>query len=299
MTLIQRARRGRFAAICLGGVAFASCSAGTHAADLGATASAPVADSSVSADVDSNSHRYFRVDASFARNGVSGFSQADLEANGGEFISDSLGTQGSIGLGAGYRFNSWLRFDVTGEYRIPASVKATDNLTAEVLTTGDLLQANTDYRGRLSSLTGLVNLYVDLPIGGRITPYIGAGIGASRNEVSNLFASGYATLTDPTTGQVASHTSFATAGSKANWELAWALMAGFSVDISDDVKLDAGYRYLDLGSSESAMSDLIRCVCGAIGQPLVAEDLHAHEFRIGLRFELGRPTEPARYAPLK
>ncbi len=302
MTLIQRARRGRLAAICLGGIAFASafanCSAGAYAADLGATESPPVAESSVSAGVDSDSHRYFRIDASFARNGFSGFSQADVEANGGEFIADSLGTQGSVGIGAGYRFNSWLRFDVTGEYRIPATIKATDNLTAEVVTTGDLLQANTEYKGRLSSLTGLVNLYVDLPVGGRITPYIGAGIGISRNEISDLSATGYATLTDPA-GQVTSHSSFATAGSKPNWELAWALMAGLTFDISDSLKLDAGYRYLDLGSSESAMSDLIKCVCGTIGQPLVAEDWHAHEFRIGLRLELDRPAEPARYAPLK
>jgi len=62
-------------------------------------------------------------------------------------------------------------------------------------------------------------------------------------------------------------------------------MAGLSVSVDPQAKLDLGYRYLDLGSDVSASTGLIECVCGVVGSPLEANDLSVHELRIGLRWE--------------
>jgi opacity protein-like surface antigen len=241
--------------------------------------------------------RYVRVDASFANYGGYSFYQADVVANGGSFLEEDIGTKGVVGAGIGWKLSPWLRADLTGEYRLPASIHAYDNLTG-TLTTGEHLQANTHYSGDLSAFVGLANVYADLGHWGRITPYVGAGAGFARVEISHLTTASYGTLDDPSSGAHFSDSSTASSKNNSEWNFAWALMAGLSVDLNPEAILDIGYRYIDFGGGTAAASDLIVCPCGAVGQPLEIADLTAHEFRVGLRFPLGgRDSEPAQ--PLK
>ena len=242
---------------------------------------------------------YLRVDIAAARSEFSEFSQADLTQNGGYFETASIGTQPVFTLGLGRTLNPWLRLDVTGEYRSGSHINAHDNLTAEVIAIGDVLQANTHYTGYYSSAVGLANVYLDLGSWRGFTPYVGAGIGAARNEISDLRASTTGSLTDAISGAVVTQSTTATSRNHSQWDLAWAIMAGFSFDLSDSLKLDVGYRYIDLGGSVSASSDPLDCVCGTIGQPLQIHDLTANEFRIGLRIPLGGSTSYDRLPPLK
>jgi opacity protein-like surface antigen len=96
-----------------------------------------------------------------------------------------------------------------------------------------------------------------------------------------------ATFTETATGAQTTAVSNGLSSSKSQTNLAWALMAGTSYDLSQAAKLDLGYRYLNLGSGIAASSDLLNCTCGTVGAPLKMSDLHAHEFRVGVRWALG------------
>jgi opacity protein-like surface antigen len=63
-----------------------------------------------------------------------------------------------FGLGIGYQYNDWLRFDLTGEYRGKASFHALDRFN-----TGGVPATNTnDYTATKSEWLFLANAYVDL-----------------------------------------------------------------------------------------------------------------------------------------
>jgi opacity protein-like surface antigen len=242
---------------------------------------------------------YLRADISAARPDFSGFSQGDLTQNGGYFESESTGTQPVFALGIGRKLSQYLRIDLTGEYRSASHLNAYDNLTAQIISTGDILQANTRYAGLLSSTVGLANAYVDLGTWRGFTPYIGGGIGFARNEISDLHTSTVGSLTDAGTRAVITQYTSSTASDNSQWNFAWALMAGASVAINDRLILDVGYRYIDLGSGSSASSGALICNCGTIGQPLKIHDLTANEFRVGIRLPLGEPPATERPPPLK
>jgi opacity protein-like surface antigen len=285
MTMLARHFGAALFALCF---AIANSVSPSQAADLGAQGTGSSYEHAYSQPL---SDRYVRVDAGLGWFDDVSFSQADVYDNGGSFLEQDIGKQGSISVGLGRQLRSWLRVDLTGEYRVQADIKGYDNLTG-TLTTGEYLQANTHYSGDLSAFVGLANVYVDVGRFGRITPYVGAGAGFSRVEVSDLETSTFGSLTDPLTGAYISETSSARSKNNSEWNFAWALMAGFAMDISADVKLDVGYRYLNLGSGTAGASDLLICVCGSIGQQLELSDLEAHEVRVGLRIPIGSREEP-------
>jgi opacity protein-like surface antigen len=293
MQLNARLVGAAWAILCLGSVSLTSTTA--LAADLGHhNNTAEVLDQPHYVQ---NIGRYLRVDAGLGRYDGPSFSQAEVTANGGTFVQEDIGTQGFVGAGIGWKLSNWLRTDLTGEYRLPGSVHGYDNLTATLIT-GEQLQANTTYTAQLSAVVGLANVYADLGKWGRFSPYIGAGAGFARVELSHLEAQSYGTLTDPATGASFSRTESAASKNNSEWNFAWALMAGLSVDLNPEAILDVGYRYIDLGGGAAGASDLIVCQCGTVGRPLEVADLTAHEFRIGLRFPLGgHDSEPVQ--PLK
>ena len=87
-----------------------------------------------------------------------------------------------FGAGIGYAWNSWLRFDVTGEYRTKAGFKATGRYT-EFCGGANCFDINT---GNLSSAVFLANAYVDLGTWWCLTPFIGAGVGGARNMITSV-----------------------------------------------------------------------------------------------------------------
>ena len=191
-----------------------------------------------------------------------------------------------------------VRFDLTGEYRSPAKMKARDHISFPVVAPNGTIDISTDYQGKLESLVGLVNGYVDLFTWNGVTPYVGAGVGFARNTMKDLKFHPSAVFTDAVTGvqtQLFSSSGFSETNTKT--EFAWALMAGASFDLSERTKLDIGYRYLNLGSGHSAETELLICSCGSIGSPLKISDIESHEIRIGLRIAL--TPEPEQHRPLK
>lgn len=177
---------------------------------------------------------------------------------GGDFDTD-VGNSYVVGGGAGYRFNDYLRADVTIGYRGGYDIDASQSVS------GSTFAVN----GDVSSLTGMVNAYVDVAKFGMFRPYVGGGIGVSRNKVSNLSAS-YLGVT----GSVNDH---------SETSFAWQASAGVGVEVAPNVTVDVGYRYVDLGSMKTG--DTVTIGGTSFGGAGSSDgDLRAHELQIGLRY---------------
>jgi len=140
-------------------------------------------------------------------------------------------------IGVGCEFTANLRADVTLGYRSEAQVQ--DSFTS--------LDA------KYSALTVMANVYYDIGNFNGFTPYVGAGVGVSRNKLSDVAL------------PVAS-----TSGTKTSF--AYALHAGVSYDYSEALAIDASYRYIDLGKGQSG------------GDVVDYDNLISHDIRIGLRY---------------
>ena len=196
-----------------------------------------------------------------------------------------LGDSGLIGIGVGYQFNNWFRADLTGEYRGSANYHAVasyDGIAAGV-NCGQVLggspRCSDIYNGTVSSTVFMANGYVDLGTWAGLTPYIGAGVGFANNK-SGMF-------TDTALGL--SGGGFSTGASKTNF--AWAGMAGLSYAVSQNLKLEMGYRYLNLGSVNSGA-----IICQPVGiacpQEVQKFKLASHDLRIGMRWMINDTPAP-------
>lgn len=207
---------------------------------------------------------YARVDGSWAFYDVDDVSLLDHDNGtppaGTPTVFSNLGSDvddgWSIGGGIGRKFGNGFRGDLTLEYR-----GSTDLNGSASASCCDLLETDTQFDG----IVGLANLYYDFNRGGFFNPYVGAGLGGVYHATS--------AGTTQTGGTIAS---------SSDWDVAGALMAGFTLAIHERLSLDAGYRFLYLGETKAGgVSDGINFVRG----PSV-EDIHAHEFRVGLRYDI-------------
>jgi opacity protein-like surface antigen len=184
---------------------------------------------------------------------------------GTAFDDEEIDNTGLIGAGVGYKFNSWLRADLTVDYEWPADFHGTSPCPAPC---GGAGATTNEEIAEFSAITALANVYVDLGHWGGLTPYIGAGAGFAYVMVDDIIS-------------LNGDGTFGTWGDAAEWNFAWALMAGLSYDFSQNLALDVGYRYLNLGSVES---DTI--AAGAGDGTFNYDDLSAHEIRVGMRYSI-------------
>lgn len=137
--------------------------------------------------------------------------------------------------GVGCQVTPYLRADVTVGYR--------DDL--------DLKNEFGDLDAKVNSYTAMVNGYWDIANVGGFTPYVGAGVGVAYNELHSIVL--------PTGFK-----------SKGRADFAYQVMAGVSYDLSHNLTVDAGYRFIDLGKAKS--------------RGLEVSNLESHDVRIGLRY---------------
>jgi opacity protein-like surface antigen len=204
---------------------------------------------------------------------------------GDRFDSNTIASSAIIGLGAGYQFNNWFRADVTGEYRTEAAYNAIESYGP--LFCGSFSGRCYDgYTASLSSAVFLANGYVDIGTWYGVTPYVGAGVG-----VSNVWFKGLTDTSLTNTGGAG------VAPDKSSTQFAWALMAGMSYALTPNLKLDFGYRYLDMGDISSAS---IVCNSTPCGYEVQHFKLASHDIRLGLRYMFATfdPPAPPLQAPL-
>ncbi len=228
-------------------------------------------------------------------------------------FNDDFGSHVAGGVGAGFQFNSWLRADITGEYRTKASLSVQDkycesadpvfNIAGRPCAAGrpaGSFDGVNAYRGNIASWVFLVNGYVDLGTWHGLTPFIGGGVGFSHNRISGLTDQGSRLeyITDPVSGLVTGGPFTPTGptflSSRERTEFAWALMAGLAYDVLPNAKLEIGYRYLNLGSIQSGTAG-----CGAAcTSSLRIREIDSHEVRFGMRWMLGGHQQVAAAEPL-
>jgi opacity protein-like surface antigen len=221
----------------------------------------------------------------------------DAAATEGSF-NNSISATGIFDFGVGYQVNNWFRADVTGEYRGGSRLRSLFVFSDPTNVAPKQQMAADFYSGDLSSIVGLVNGYADLGTWNGITPYVGAGVGFARNTLSGLNAVSENTVgvgepTSPGGGYANDH---------SRWNFAWALMAGLSFDVTQNLKLDLGYRYLDVGKFTSGSMHCLNAdgtflTGGASNgcEPGIQSkhDVAYNDFRIGLRWMIGEES----YAP--
>jgi len=217
-------------------------------------------------------------------------------------------------VGVGYRFNNYLRFDATYEYRLGTSVSATTTATCPYTATnvviggmpvGYLYDTTNTCNGALSlqqhSQTGLANAYLDLGTYWHVTPYIGGGAGLNvastsgsmsfvqtnngQTYAADLTATGgapyvwvdkFGNKISPQPGVSFSPQNWNSSVSSTKYSLAIALMAGVGIQISPSATLDIGYRYLNTGATTLYVTSP---VAAAIKTPD-----YSQEFKIGIRY---------------
>ncbi len=198
----------------------------------------------------------------------------------------SLKGGASFGGGVGYRFNEMLRTDVTLDY-FRASINGRTNCTSYVKSSHGLnpVEDNCHYEdnSKANVWTAMANAYVDLPNVGALTPYLGAGIGAAYVK--------YDTWKTAEICPVCTYQS--DKEGLDSWRFAMALMAGVSYDLTDQLKLDVGYRYLRINGGSAygydamdrqAITDYGHGV-GASGPQAKDDGFNIHTVRAGLRYE--------------
>ncbi|MBN8996149.1 MAG: porin family protein [Rhizobiales bacterium] len=148
-------------------------------------------------------------------------------------VSKNFSSAGIFGGGIGYQFNDWFRTDLTGEYRGPSTFHG-----LQIYSTGGE-EGTDEYTATKSEWLFLANAYVDLGNWRGIVPFVGGGIGASRNTIS-----GFTDVNTPNLG-------VAYGGTASTWQFAWALTAGLGYQISPNTTIEVAYRYLDLGKAMS------------------------------------------------
>ncbi len=187
-----------------------------------------------------------------------------------------------FGGGIGYAWNSWLRFDVTGEYRTKALMKTTgrymgasDFCPPTAFGVGSCFD---NISGNLSSAVFLANAYVDLGTWWCLTPFIGAGVGTARNMLSGVQDQGIISSGFQGFGY--------TNGNSAQWNLAWDVTAGLTYNVTENLKVDLSWRYLNMGSPQTSV---VNCqnTSPCVGAFYTLQNVSAQDFRVGLRWMFG------------
>jgi opacity protein-like surface antigen len=213
------------------------------------------------------------------------------------FNNTTLSPFGMIDFGVGYQFNNWFRVDGTLEYRGGANLQSLYTLTDPASPYfGGPLQYADFYRVNVSSFIGLFNGYVNVGNFWGVSPFIGAGVGFANNNLSGFTDQG---LGYSVSGSLGPSGGYFGNGSKTSF--AWALMAGLDFNITPNLKLEFGYRYLNYGSITTGGS---HCLAGTLGGVFSAQNcnggvvntisshntLASNDFRLGLIWILGEPV---------
>ena len=239
------------------GVALLAGSAVAGAADLGSLKDYQPADPVPYSAIHSPARWYLRADVGYAVHDRPWM----VENLSDELVQTGWENTWTIGGGVGYYFSQNIRGDITVDHRFASKVSGTN-----FALTAPFPGATREFD--MKNTVVLANLYYDLGDRKWFSPYVGVGLGFTRNTTESGVVVG-------TVGTI---------DGKSKTDVAIALMAGFTHELRSGFNLDAGYRFLYLGSADTGDIQ---------GSPVTAEDPHlshltAHEFRVGLRYDLGR-----------
>ncbi len=209
------------------------------------------------------------------------------------YTSSEIDRGFNFGIGAGYQFNEFFRADFTIE-RFSADFSGSTAGSCAFDGGGVIIAGSCSSveSADFSAWSTMANAYFDFGNFSGFTPYAGAGIGASyvswdsytsvetctRTSVVTDACNtvGAANYVAPGTGAISSTSTITYAGDES-WKFSYALMAGFSYDLTNQLKLDVGYKYTNIVSGA-----MINDIGGGIS--VDHSDLGIHAVRAGLRY---------------
>ena len=200
------------------------------------------------------------------------------------------------GLGFGYD-QGWIRGDLTVDLSSNSKVKASRRGTDGIAVPSDYrcesdASCLAEERVELSTLTTFLNVYADIGQWNGLSPYVGVGLGAAYVDWSDHRTT--QTCHSSTGGCIPGYADTAEnidpiikswrQDDSSDWRLAWALMAGVSYSLDENLSVDIGYRYTRIEDG-SVLSNVRGTAEGGLGK-IEYEDLQNHEIRAGLRYTL-------------
>lgn len=177
-----------------------------------------------------------------------------------DFDTTDLDDAFTLGGGVGYQISRHLRTDLTMDYWFDSDFRGSSSGVC-----GGVPCESVD-TSSYSALLLMANAYVDLGTYKGLTPYVGAGIGGAYLKWDDL-------RNDANTGLVVHD------GVK-DWRFAWSLMAGASYCLTQNLQLDAGYRFARIEGGK--MFEF-----GSGVGPGFEDGINVHEARAGLRYSFG------------
>lgn len=199
--------------------------------------------------------------------------------DGYRFDQKTVGDQFFAGGGVGYQFGPFFRADVTAEYRGGAKLNFSDSYNTydqygQIYNPdGSPYKSINYYNGHLSSVVVMANGYIDLGTWYGVTPFVGGGVGVALHRVSGF--------TDFGAGGAAG--GFGYASDKHSSSLAWSAQAGLSYSVTPNVKLDLGYRFINLGH---ATTGVVSCFNdpGCSYATYKVKEITSHDVKLGMRW---------------
>lgn len=228
---------------------------------------------------------YLRGDIGFSNQSVKNLDNALYSTLTSLDQRTGFDSAGIFGLGVGYQFNNWFRGDITGEYRGKSNFHGLDIITFD---NGGAPGFGSDtYSGSKSEWLFLANAYADLGTWYCVTPFIGAGVGMSRNTISNFVDQGVGSLAG---GGIGPSVAYGDTASK--WNFAWAVHAGLAYKVTNNLTLEMSYRYVSLGNG---VTGDLRAFDGTnnVYNPMQFHDITSQDVRFGMRWNFDAPA----YAP--
>jgi opacity protein-like surface antigen len=224
---------------------------------------------------------YLRGDIGMTNQSVGSlFNVLDSTAYTLDTVSKDFSSSPFVGIGFGRQVNEHFRWDITGEYRGPADFHG-----LQIYTDYPSGGGTDEYTAKKSELTFLANAYWDITTWRGLTPFVGAGIGASLNTIS-----GFTDVNTPNLG-------VAYGGTASQWNLAWALYAGLDYQVTPNLVIEAAYRYLSLGNAHSG--DLIPYTGpNEYDNPEEFRNLTSQDLKVGFRWYFDAPRQQSYYPPV-
>lgn len=195
----------------------------------------------------------------------------------GSFEQHDIDSTWMVGGGIGYQVTDYFRVDLTADHYFNTDFNGS-SATGAACTNAGVAGEICDYsdNGDVNITTLMANAYIDLGNYGGITPYVGAGIGGAMVHWGDLVNDETCVLNCGGYTEVSS-----THGGYADWHFAWAAHAGFSYDLTHNLKLDAGYTYTHINGGRMFAFDAANTYTGQQG---FNGDIEIHAVKAGLRY---------------
>lgn len=199
--------------------------------------------------------------------------------DGASFASSGIDTDFNWSAGFGYRFTDFLRADATVDgFRADFSGSTASGEPCPGIVNDTSCRSGNS--SEFSAVSLMANGYVDLGTFVGITPYVGAGLGMSYVSWHDLKDTTYCVDGGDNCASLQPLGSTSHDG-KDGWRFTYALMAGFAYDLSQNFKLDVGYRYRNIDGG-----DMFGWDSGDTFGDGSHGNIQTHEVKVGLRYEL-------------